>query len=43
MRTLQDMIRRIIEADSEAKAIEESNKIASEKDRQKIENKAAAI
>ena len=40
---MQDMIRRIIEADSEAKAIEESNKIASEKDRQKIENKAAAI
>ena len=40
---MQDMIRRIIEADSEAKAIEESNKIASEKEKQKIENKAAAI
>ena len=40
---MQDMIRRIIEADSEAKAIEGSNKIASEKEKQKIENKAAAI
>ena len=40
---MQDMIRRIIEADNEAKALEESNRIAAEKRKQKIEEEAAAI
>lgn len=37
------MIRRIIEADNEAKELEESNRIAAEKRKQKIEEEAAAI
>ncbi len=40
---MQDMIKRIIEADSEAKALEEANKRAAEKERQKIEQEAEAI
>lgn len=37
------MIKRIIEADNEAKALEESNQKAAEKERQRIEEQAAAI
>lgn len=40
---MQDMIRRIIEADNEAKALEEKNRRAAEAEKQKIEEQAAAI
>ena len=40
---MQDMIKRIVEADNQAKALEEANKIAAEKEKQKIEEEAAAI
>ena len=37
------MIKRIVEADNQAKALEESNQKAAEKERQRIEDQAAAI
>ncbi|WP_407383563.1 hypothetical protein [Ruminococcus sp.] len=37
------MIKRIVEADNEAKALEESNQKAAEKERQRIEQQAQAI
>ena len=40
---MQDMIKRIVEADNEAKALEEANRKAAEREKQKIENDAAAI
>lgn len=40
---LQDMVRRIVEADAEAKALEEANRKSAEKERQKIEEQAEAI
>lgn len=40
---MQDMIRRIVEADAEAKALEEANKKAAEKERRKIDDEATAI
>lgn len=40
---MQDMVRRIVEADAEAKALEEANRKAAEKERQKIEEQAEAI
>lgn len=40
---MQDMIKRIVEADNEAKALEESNQKAAEKERQRIEQQAEAI
>lgn len=40
---MQDMIKRIVEADNEAKALEEKNRRAAEKEKQKIEEEAAAI
>lgn len=40
---MQDMIRRIVEADNEAKALEEANRKAAEKEKQKIEQEAEAI
>lgn len=39
---MQDMIRRIIEADNEAKALEEKNREATEKEKLRIEEEAAA-
>lgn len=40
---MQDMIKRIVEADNEAKALEEENRKAAEKKKQQIEQEAAAI
>ncbi|MBR1533002.1 MAG: hypothetical protein IJ639_01440 [Ruminococcus sp.] len=40
---MQDMIRRIVEADNEAKALEEENLRATEEEKQRIEEEAAAI
>ena len=40
---MQDMIKRIVEADSQAKAFEEANEKKAELERQKIEQQAAAI
>lgn len=40
---MQDMIKRIVEADNEAKALEEKNRKAAEAEKQKIEQEAAAI
>ena len=40
---LQDMIKRIVEADNEAKALEEANKKAAEKEKQKIEREVEEI
>lgn len=40
---MQDMIKRIVEADNEAKALDEANQKAAEKKKQKIESEAAAI
>jgi di/tripeptidase len=40
---LQDMIKRIIEADNQAKALEEENRKSAELQKQKIEEDAAAI
>ena len=39
---MQDMIRRIVEADNEAKALEEKNREATEKEKLRIEEEAAA-
>lgn len=39
---MQDMIRRIIEADNEAKALEKKNREAAEKEKLRIEEEAAA-
>lgn len=40
---MQDMIKKIIEADSKAKQLDEENRKAAEKEKQKIEDEAAAI
>lgn len=40
---MQDMIKRIVEADNEARALEEANKQAAEKQKQRIEEEAKAI
>jgi len=40
---MQDMIRKIVEADSEAKALEEANYSRAEEERRKIEQEAEAI
>lgn len=40
---MQDMIRRIVEADNEAKALEEENIKATEKEKQRIEKEAESI
>lgn len=40
---MQDMIKRIVEADNEAIALEEANREAAEKEKQRIENEAQAI
>lgn len=40
---MQDMIKRIVEADHEARALEENNQIAAEKEKAKIEAQAQAI
>lgn len=40
---MQDMIKRIVEADNEAKALEEANKKAAEKEKLKIEKEVEAI
>lgn len=40
---LQDMIKRIVEADNEAKALDEANKKAVEEKKRKIEEEAKAI
>ena len=40
---MQDMIKRIVEADNEARALEEANKQAAEKQKQRIEEEARAI
>ena len=40
---MQDMIKRIVEADNEAKALEEANKKAAEREKLKIEEEAKAI
>ena len=40
---MQDMIKRIIEADNQAKALEEANKKAAEEEKQHIEEEAKAI
>lgn len=39
---MQDMIRRIVEADNEAKALEEQNRKATEKEKLRIEEEAEA-
>ena len=39
---LQDMIKRIVEADNEAKALDEANKKAVEEKKRKIEEEAKA-
>lgn len=40
---MQDMIKRIVEADSQAKALEEENRKAVERERQRIDKEVAAI
>lgn len=40
---MQDMIRRIVEADSKAKELEEANRKAAEKEREKIDEEVKAI
>lgn len=40
---MQDMIKRIVDADNEAKALEEENKKAAEREKLKIEEEAKAI
>lgn len=40
---MQDMIKRIVEADHEARALEEDNQIAAEKEKARIEEQAQAI
>ena len=40
---MQDMIKRIVEADNEAKALEEANKKAAEREKLKIEEEAKEI
>ena len=40
---MQDMIRKIIEADNEAKALNEANRKAAEEEKLKIEKEAEAI
>ncbi|MBQ3330525.1 MAG: hypothetical protein IJG87_05030 [Ruminococcus sp.] len=40
---MQDMIKRIVEADHEARALEEDNQIAAEKEKAKIEEQVQAI
>ena len=40
---MQDMIKRIVEADSRAKALDEANKKAAEEKKRKIEEEADAI
>ena len=40
---MQDMIKRIVEADSQAKALDEANQKAAEEKKRKIEEEAAAI
>ena len=40
---MQDMIRRIVEADSQAKRLDEENKKAAEREKRRIEEEAAAI
>ncbi len=40
---MQDMIKRIIEADNKAKELEESNRKAAEKEKQRIEEEVKAI
>ena len=40
---MQDMIKRIVEADKQAKELEEANKKAAEKEKQKIDEEAEAI
>lgn len=40
---MQDMIKRIVEADNEAKALEEANKKAAEKEKLRIEEEAKEI
>lgn len=40
---MQDMIKRIVEADNQAKALEEENRKAAERKKLKIEEEAAAI
>ena len=40
---MQDMIKRIIEADNQAKALEEANKKAAEEEKRHIEEEAKAI
>lgn len=40
---MQDMIKRIVEADNQAKALEEENRKAAEREKLKIEEDAAAI
>ena len=40
---MQDMIKRIVEADNEAKALEEANKKAAEKEKLRIEEEAKDI
>ena len=43
VRYLQDMIKRIVEADKQAKELEEANKKAAEKEKQKIDEEVKAI
>ena len=40
---MQDMIKRIVEADAEAQALEQANKKAAEEERRRIDEEAAAI
>ncbi len=40
---MQDMIRKIVEADTKAKALDEQNRRAAEKEKRQIEGEAAAI
>ena len=40
---MQDMIRKIVEADTEAKAIDEANRKSAEEEKRKIEQEAAAL
>lgn len=43
VRAMQDMIRRIVEADSEAKALEEENRKSAEEEKIKIDRQAEEI
>ena len=40
---MQDMIRKIVEADTEAKAMDEANRKSAEEEKRKIEQEAAAL